>query len=391
MDQFASNGHQVYVVCSAEKRFGQESQLTNYNGIQVLRVKTGNITSNPNYLTKGIALLRLQSQFINAIQKTFAEIRFDLIIYSTPPIQHNRIIKFLKGRSKSATTYLLLKDIFPQNALDMGLLSKWNPIYWHFRKQEKITYKLSDRIGCMSPANVSYLLQHNSFLEPSKVEVCVNSLKDQGFINKSERLEIRQKIRKELSISENDLLLIYGGNLGIAQGLDFLLEIINDYKNKENLRFLIVGEGTWYSKIEAFLNEGFVKNVILQKKIPAASFKKMLIASDIGLIFLNPQFTIPNFPSRLTSYLEIGLPVIACTDKASDIGDIIVNANCGYKVISGDLPGFNEVLETIVKSPDGLKQKSLNSRILFENKYTSLLTYTTIINTFNNDQASHKN
>ena len=380
MDEFTSNGHQVYVACSSEKRYGKETHLTEEKGIQVLRVKTGNITSNPNYFLKGFALLRLQTQYINAINQYFSQISFDLIIYSTPPIQYNRIIKYLKSRSESATTYLLLKDIFPQNALDLGLFSKWNPIYWHFRNQERITYKLSDRIGCMSLANVSYLLKHNSFLSPSKVEVCANSLKDRGNIEKSKRSEIRQKIRKDFSIRENELLLIYGGNLGIAQGLEFLLQILKNQKENENVRFLIVGEGTWYPIIDEFLSEGKSKNVILQKRVSADSFKDMLIASDIGLIFLNPKFTIPNFPSRLTSNLEIGLPVIACTDSVSDIGDVVEKAGCGYKVISGDLNKFNAIIAKLKDETELLKIKSVNARILFEKEYTTLQSYKIILN-----------
>ncbi len=61
----------------------------------------------------------------------------------------------------------------------MGLFSKWNPAYWYFKREEKKTYRLPDRIGCMSPTNVSYLLKHNPTLSTAKVEVCANSLKKQ--------------------------------------------------------------------------------------------------------------------------------------------------------------------------------------------------------------------
>ena len=154
MEEFAEHGHRVYVVCSIEKRFEKTTHLTETNGIQVLRVQTGDITSNPNYMAKGLALLQLQSQFIRAIKDNFSGVAFDLILYATPPIQYNRIISYLKSKSK-VVTYLLLKDIFPQNALDMGLISKWNPAYWYFKRQEKKTYCLlytspSPRDGLLS-------------------------------------------------------------------------------------------------------------------------------------------------------------------------------------------------------------------------------------------------
>lgn len=379
MDEFAEHGHNVYVACSIEKRFNTTTNLAQSNGISVLRIKTGNIIANPNYLDKGLALLRLQSQFISAIHQYFKDIAFDLILYSTPPIQYNRIIKYLKRKS-NVTTYLLLKDIFPQNAIDIGLFKKWNPVYWHFRKKEKETYKLSDRIGCMSPANVKYLLENNAYLIPEKVEVCANSLKDRGILNEHENIAIRNKIRKKLSINENDLLLIYGGNLGVSQGLSFLLEIFKAYKNSPNIKFLIVGEGTWFNRLDRFIIEGNYKNAILLKRVSPDDFKEMLIASDIGMIFLNPKFTIPNFPSRLTSYLEVGLPVITCTDNITDIGDIVESAQCGYKVISGDIKSFQKAIRNILAEPEKLKIFSCNSRKLFLREYTTLLSYQRIIN-----------
>jgi len=379
MEEFAEHGHKVHVVCASEKRFSLGTILSESNGIKVLRVETGNITSNPNYIAKGLALLQLQSLFISAIENHFPQIAFDLILYSTPPIQYNRIIKHLKRKSK-ASTYLLLKDIFPQNAIDIGLFRKWNPVYWHFRHQEKETYRLSDRIGCMSPANVKYLLANNADIKPEKVEVCANSLKDRGIKSESDRMAIRSKIRKSFLIREDELVLIYGGNLGVSQGIPFFLDILGKYHTNQKIKFLIVGEGTWYGRIEKSIVEENYQNVILQKRVQPDQFKEMLLASDVGLIFLDPRFTIPNFPSRLTSYLEVGLPVIACTDKVSDVGDIVEKGKCGYKIISGDIGGFNEAIQKLTESTNTLRQKSSNARMLFERSYTTGKSYNTIMN-----------
>lgn len=374
MEEFADHGHKVYVACSIEKRYQKETHVTKTGDITVLRVKTGNITSNPNYITKGLALLRLQSQLINGIEQHFGNIEFDLVLYSTPPIQYNRIIAHLRKKSHAAT-YLLLKDIFPQNAVDLGLLSKANPLYWYFRKQEKTTYRLSDRIGCMSPANVNYLLKNNPEIPPKKVEVCPNSLKNRGTYTEQQQNEIRIRVRKHLKVNDNELLLTYGGNLGVSQGLLFLLDIIKAYQHNKSLKFLLVGEGTWYKRIESFIVKGCYSNVILQQRVAPAIFRDMLIASDFGLIFLNPKFTIPNFPSRLTSYLEVGLPVIACTDNSSDIGDVVERAGCGFKVLSGDMNGFNTAIKKISDSPESKSIFSFRARKLFEKEYSTETAY----------------
>ena len=98
------------------------------------------------------------------------------------------------------------------------------------------------------------------------------------------------------------------------------------------------------------------------------------------MISLNPKFTIPNFPSRLTSYLEVGLPVIACTDKISDIGDIIVSEGCGFKILSGNIREFKDTIHYALNSPEMIKTKSVNSRNLFEKSFTINQSYQIIMN-----------
>lgn len=378
MLEFAGHGHEVFVISSIEKRFEKNTNLEETNGIKVLRVQTGNITANPNFLSKGIALLQFQTLMIRAIRNYFSHLTFDLILYSTPPIQYNRIIAYLRKKT-GAKTFLLLKDIFPQNAVDLGLVKKWNPVYWYFRMKEKQTYRLSDRIGCMSIANVNYVLQHNKFLKIERVEVCPNSHRLGDRLGEDQRKSIRINVRQAHSISNNDLLLIYGGNLGIAQGLDFLLKILEVFCNNTRVKFLIVGNGTEYQKIENHIKVNQFNNVLLLKRVSTNDFRELVIASDLGLIFLDPRFTIPNFPSRLNSYLEVGLPVIACTDKVSDVGSVLEENGCGFKVISGDIKRFITLISNFIQAPEELIKMSFQARKLFENSYTSENTYSTIV------------
>ncbi|MBR2472073.1 MAG: glycosyltransferase WbuB, partial [Clostridia bacterium] len=116
--EIQSHGHNVYAVSPLEKRFNKETALSNEAGIEILRVKIGNIQKT-NVIEKGISTLLIESQFKNAITKYFSDVKFDLVIYSTPPITFANVIKFVKKRD-GARSYLLLKDIFPQNAVDLG-------------------------------------------------------------------------------------------------------------------------------------------------------------------------------------------------------------------------------------------------------------------------------
>jgi len=150
------------------------TSITEQNGMYLLKVATLNLQKT-NVIEKGIGAIILEYQFLRAINKHFANIRFDLVLYSTPPITFTHIVNAIKSRVK-AVTYLLLKDIFPQNAIDLGMIKQGSLLHRFFLRKEKALYRISDFIGCMSPAIVTFLLQHNPGLDPAKVEVNPNKL-----------------------------------------------------------------------------------------------------------------------------------------------------------------------------------------------------------------------
>ena len=143
-----------------------------------------------------------------------------------------------------AKTYLLLKDIFPQNAVDLGMMSKSGIkglIYRVFRKKEKKLYRISDYIGCMSQANVDYVLKHNPDINPEKVEICSNSVE---VVDMSVDEKTRDEIRRKYDIPLDKKIFVYGGNLGKPQGIDFMIECLKSQEKNDAVFFLIVGHGT---------------------------------------------------------------------------------------------------------------------------------------------------
>lgn len=193
--EFVKNGHNVYAISPVERRQRQNTHLIQEENATILRLKIGN-TQKTNIIEKGISTVLIEPIFIKAIKKYFSNIKFDLVLYSTPPITFYKAIDYVKKRD-GAKSYLLLKDIFPQNAVDLGMMTTTGPrsiIYKYFRRKEKKLYAISDHIGCMSPANVKYVLDHNPEVEPSKVEVCPNSIE---VIDKSVDNETRIAIRNK--------------------------------------------------------------------------------------------------------------------------------------------------------------------------------------------------
>lgn len=336
--EFRNQGHSVYHVSAYERRVGKETEFAEDAGSFALRVKIGNLTKC-NLIEKGLSTLMINSCYQSAIKKYLSDIRFDLVLYSTPPITLAGTVEYIKKRD-NAKTYLLLKDIFPQNAVDLGMMTKTGlkaPIYWYFRRKEKQLYRISDRIGCMSQANVDYVLKHNPEIDPSKMEICPNSVEPQDYrVTAEERAALREKY----GIPLDKKVFVYGGNLGKPQGIPFLIECLKTQMTNLNVYFLVVGDGTEYKVLEAFFDKNQPKNMKLLRRLPKEDYDRLVAACDVGMIFLDHRFTIPNFPSRLLSYMQAGLPVLCCTDPNTDIGKVCDEGGFGWWCESNDVGAF---------------------------------------------------
>lgn len=370
--KFRNEGHNVTIVTPIERRRGISTNLKENEGISIFQVKTFNIQKT-NIIEKGIGTLAIEYQYLSSIKKHLSGKKFDLVLYSTPPITFAKVIEYVKNRD-NAKSYLLLKDIFPQNAVDMKMIKEGGLLHKLFLKKEKALYQVSDTIGCMSQANVDFVLKHNPELDKNKIEVNPNTIEPIVF-NYSEQQ--KKEIRKRYEVPTDKKILVYGGNLGKPQGLDFLLETIQVTKY-ENAFFLIVGDGTEFSRIQNWFNEIQPKNAKLLQRLPKQDYDKLLAACDVGLIFLNKNFLIPNFPSRLLSYLEMKMPVLAATDPSTDIGDVIEQSNAGYKVLAGDQYEMQKKLGCILG--DDLKILGDNAERLLNKEYLVDKSYNLILN-----------
>jgi glycosyltransferase involved in cell wall biosynthesis len=356
-----NKGHNVYIIRPNERRDEVLPPITIKDNVTIINVRTLNIT-NCNIIEKGFSTLLIELQYLSAIKKYLPEIKFDALVYSTPPITFSSIIKYIKSINSSTVTYLLLKDIFPQNAVDLNFIKKNGLLHKYFKYKEKKLYLLSDYIGCMSIANKDFLIKNYSFLNPDTIEVNPNSIFPLIFEQNETSIN---EIRTKYGIPTNKKVFTYAGNLGKPQGLDFLIQTIDQCKF-ENVFYLIVGEGTEFFKIDKWIKTNSPDNALLLSKLPKNNFDELLSACDFGFIFLHKNFTIPNFPSRLLSYLEMKMPVIAATDIVSDVGDLIESYSCGYKVITGDIEVMKKSIYNLANDLNTFEKKSNCTRLLTE-------------------------
>ena len=232
--EFVKHGHPVTVVASNE---GKEATIVRMEGVvRVLRVRTLPLM-NIHPVLKGISNLLLPPLYKKAMRKYLVNSMFDLIITPTPPITLTDLAARLK-KKYNARVFLILRDIFPQNAVDLGMLSKGNPYYYIFRSMEKRLYHISDAIGCMSEGNIEYLLKNNRSLQKEKLFLLPNWTS----ISKIDVISNKPVTSKH--DLEGKFIVLFGGNLGAPQKVENIVEMAKIHEDKKDLVFLVIGKGT---------------------------------------------------------------------------------------------------------------------------------------------------
>ena len=272
--------------------------------------------------------------------------KFDLVLYSTPPITLVGAVQYIQKRD-GAKTYLMLKDIFPQNAVDLGMMRTSGikgQLYKYFRKKEQKLYALSDYIGCMSQANVDYILCNNPEISGKKIGICPNAIEVRDITLTDHE---RDEMRKKYDIPLDKKVFVYGGNLGRPQDVPFIINCLKKCADLTDTYFVIAGSGTDRHLLEKYIADENPPHVKLFGQIPKDEYDKMIACCDVGLIFLDHRFTIPNFPSRLLSYMQARLPILACTDSNTDVGKVITTGGFGWWCESNDVTLFADIVAEV--------------------------------------------
>ena len=307
---------------------------------------------------KALIQLSIPGRMKQILKDGFDDETFDVIAYPTPPITLAPVLKYCKKHYKSAVRYLMLKDIFPQNAVDLKMFSDSGLIYKYYRRLEKQLYAYSDRIGCMSEANVEYIKTHNPDIPDKKLEYFPNTA------------AVNDLPGSVSTASSGSLRIVFGGNMGRPQDIEGLLRGIKACGERPELDevfFYFIGDGSESPKIEEFVKNEAPANFTYRHQMPREDYEQLVNNADVGLISLSPDFTIPNFPSRLLAYMQKAKPVLAVVDEATDIDTCITDeARCGYAVNSGDPETFITGIRTLKANRDKLPALGMNGRRYFE-------------------------
>jgi len=360
--ELASLNHEVRVIAPT---FDGSTHESLEGGIPVLRVKSGPIF-NTNLILKGINTLRLSAAYRKAMIRFWPNWAMDWVITSTPPITLTPFIQEFKKRYK-AKLYLILRDIFPQNAKDLNIIR--DPLLFaYFRRKEKHLYKISDIVGCMSPGNMKFLRKQDpDIFKKNKLTYFPNWVQPTP---KENYQQPKISFRKRFNI-EGKFIALFGGNFGKPQQIEFILDLAQRVNYLPDVVFCLIGDGTEKERIREMINSRMLNNVSLFDRLPHDEYQALIHEADLGLVNLSEKFTIPNIPSRTIGYWDAALPVLAATDRHTDLNkNFLKKHNAGLWAQTGHLEDYYKQFMKLYKDPDLRRTMGENGRKAIETDFS---------------------
>jgi glycosyltransferase involved in cell wall biosynthesis len=329
--EIVRRGHEA-VVAAPDDALDVPARESVEDGVTVVRVRTGRI-KGASLWRRGWNEMRLPAVMWKAGRAFFQARRCDLVAFYSPTIFFGPLVRRLK-RLWGCPTYLILRDIFPQWAVDAGALRK-GLAYLYFKRMERLQYDVADRVGVQSPANLEYFKGQDLPLE-----VLYN------WTSTVPPAPAKEDYRKLWGL-ENRTVFFYGGNIGVAQDVDNLVRLAAALEAEPSVSILLVGEGSEVERLRALGRP----NLQVRDAVSQEEYAGMVGQFDVGLISLDRRLRTQNVPGKLLSYLVSGLPVLASVNPGNDLRGLLENAGAGLVSENGDDAGFVANARALLDAP----------------------------------------
>jgi glycosyltransferase involved in cell wall biosynthesis len=355
---FARQGHDVTVFTTSPEAQAPAVQHDDA-GVRVLRVPTAKV--------KGMGLVqRAMSEIFMSLalwrgaRRCGLSLRdFDGVIWYSPTIFLAPFVACIKQRS-GARAYLILRDLFPQWAVDAGVMRR-GPAYWFFRLFERFQYYVADVIGVQSPANLAQVRKDTR--GGRRIEVLYNWIE----VDRAEPAATDLLRREGLT---GKRILVYGGNMGVAQDVDNLVRLAERLRDCSDVAMLLVGAGSEVERLRGEFAQRRLANVVLVDEVDPDEFRAVLRQCHVGLITLDRRLTTHNIPGKLLAYLEAGLPVAASVNPGNDLLTMIEGSGAGIGFVNGSDAEFAEATRALVCDASRCGAMSRAARALLVERFS---------------------
>jgi hypothetical protein len=356
--ELKERGYEVTVITPQPKQ-KEKLKVDNIDNIIVCRFRSGqikNIGKIKRTFNESLLSLYAWRYTKNYLKNNHHE----LIIYYSPTIFFGSFVSKLKNLW-NAKSYLILRDFFPQWAVDQGMIKKDSFIESYFRYFEKINYEHADTIGVMSPKNLEMF--KNIFYDKYKLEVLYNW-------STSKPVEKNIDYKQILGLIDKTVYF-YGGNIGYAQDMMNLIRLVKYMKKYPQAHFVFVGVGDEVEFVQKSIIKDDLTNLTLLPAVSQKEFQQMLVSFDIGLFSLHRNHTTHNFPGKVLGYMAQSLPVLGSINEGNDLKNIIEDFNAGYISLNGDDKLFFQNAELLLDNKNNCRHViSENAKKLLNEKFS---------------------
>lgn len=325
----------------------------------IARVKAGKIKGAHRAL-RALNEIRLSRNLWSRAKSFLSENRCDLILFYSPSIFFGAVVHKLKALW-GCPAYLMLRDIFPEWAVDAGILRR-GVAYRFFRKMEAHQYQAADLIAVQSPSNLDYFARvfpRNRF----RLKVLYNWT----LLNETDLPRTNYRSRFGL---DGKFVFVYGGNIGVAQDIDNLLRLAARLASRANIRFVLVGSGSEATRVKDWIAAKALHNIHVLPAVAQKEYFSMVSEFDVGLISLDRRLRTHNVPGKLLSYLYWGLPVLASVNPGNDLFDLLNKNRAGFCLVNGDHESLVASAKKLVDHPDLKREMGRNARRLLERTFS---------------------
>lgn len=315
--EFIRQGHRLTILLPSAEN-DKAWTIEEHDRLQVVRLKAPR-TKDIEYFRRTLGELIMPFAMLRNLRKSpLAKQKWDGIIWYSPSIFHGPLAKALKKQSGSKG-YLIIRDIFPEWAVDMGLMGRGLP-YKFFQAVARQQYSVADVIGVQTSGNLNYFEAWKQ--EPGhKLEVLQNWLGRGGCSPCPIRVD-------ETSLAGRKIF-VYAGNMGVAQGMDILLDLAERFRERHDVGFLFVGRGSDAGRLSLEVEKRALDNVLFLDEIDPDEIPDLYSRCHVGMVALDPRHKSHNIPGKFVTYMQSGLPVLANINPGNDLVELIRHERVG--------------------------------------------------------------
>lgn len=350
--EFHRQGHEVTLVTTMEQGEASERFV---EGIRIISVFWRS-RDDDSFLRKFISQLFLPYKMYLATKKHCDLKGIGGIVWYSPSIFLWPFIFFLRV-SRKVKSYLILRDIFPEWAFETGVI-KSKVIFLVLRWYASFQYKIADSIGIQALGNITYLPVRFH----RKVHVLENWLNDLKVSSPTYTFE-------DKTLSDKKVLL-YAGNVGVAQGFNRVIELAVQLNYREDIVIACFSRGSDLKLAKRSIKERNLENVRFFDVVEHELLHSICKQCVLGIVALDPKHLTHNIPGKFLMYMRSGLPVVALVNHNNELIDIIDDNQVGIVLHENEkFDWHNKILRHIDEEQVG-RSMEYNCRELFRCRYT---------------------